>query len=196
MFPAQLGEAENFTRLWGRESLLLPVALYIDAHNLADAGSHAGQLQALQRFIAHSSGLIFLASREPWSASIRESILLDVQRPTPGEQKSAWGEVLAGESSTNGRTPALLAGHFNLNLPTIHSLARAALSSNQQDIHSQVWRASLARTRPRMEMLAQRIDARATWQDIVLPETEERTLHQIADQVAQRSRIYDEWGFR
>jgi ATP-dependent 26S proteasome regulatory subunit len=196
MFPAQLGEAENFTRLWGRESLLLPVALYIDAHNLADAGSHEGQLQALQRFIAHSSGLIFLASREPWSGSTRESILLDVQRPTPGEQKSAWGEVFAGETSTNGRTPALLAGHFNLNLPTIHSLARATLSSNQQDIHSQVWRASLARTRPRMEMLAQRIDARATWQDIVLTETEERTLHQIADQVAQRSRVYDEWGFR
>ncbi len=196
LFPAQLGEAENFTRLWGRESLLLPVALYIDAHDLPEAGSHEGQVQALQRFISQSSGLIFLASREPWSGSLRESILLDVQRPTPAEQKSAWGEAFAGETSTNGRTPALLAGQFNLNLPTIHDLARAALSSNQDDLHSRVWQASLARSRPRMEMLAQRIDARATWQDIVLPETEERTLRQIADQVAQRSRVYDEWGFR
>jgi hypothetical protein len=197
LFPLQLGEAEHLTRLWGRESMLLPVALYIDAHHLAgDGGSQDGLQQALQRFLEQSKGLIFLAGREPWLEPTRGDIVLDVQRPTPAEQRSAWSLAFAGHTSTNGKTPSRLAGHFNLNLPTIYSLARSAVSSGLDDLHSQVWQACLVRTRPRMESLAQRIDARAGWGDIVLSEVEERSLHQIADQVAQRSRVYDDWGFR
>ena len=45
-------------------------------------------------------------------------------------------------------------------------------------------------------MLAERIEPIATWDDIVLPDYEMGLLHQIADQVEQRSKVYDEWGFR
>jgi hypothetical protein len=47
-----------------------------------------------------------------------------------------------------------------------------------------------------LDILAQRIEAKATWDDIVLPENELNLLHQIADQVERRSQVYDEWGFR
>jgi len=50
-------------------------------------------------------------------------------------------------------------------------------------------------TRPRLDALAQRLDPKATWEDIVLPSSETVLLRQIADQVGQRSRVYEEWGF-
>jgi SpoVK/Ycf46/Vps4 family AAA+-type ATPase len=50
-------------------------------------------------------------------------------------------------------------------------------------------------TRPRLEQLAQRIDVRAAWEDLVLPSEQRTLLRQMVAQVAQRSRVYDEWGF-
>jgi SpoVK/Ycf46/Vps4 family AAA+-type ATPase len=59
-----------------------------------------------------------------------------------------------------------------------------------------LWQACLAYTRPRLDRLAQRIEPKATWDDIVLPEQQLRFLRHIADQVAQRSTVYETWGFR
>ena len=39
--------------------------------------------------------------------------------------------------------------------------------------------------------LAQRIEPKATWDDIVLPAAEKTLLRQIADQVGQRSTVYE-----
>jgi SpoVK/Ycf46/Vps4 family AAA+-type ATPase len=47
-----------------------------------------------------------------------------------------------------------------------------------------------------MDMLAQRITPKATWNDIVLPEQQHILLRHIADQVNQRNKVYDSWGFR
>jgi SpoVK/Ycf46/Vps4 family AAA+-type ATPase len=43
--------------------------------------------------------------------------------------------------------------------------------------------------------LAQRLELKATWDDIVLPEQEMLLLRQIAGQVNQRSKVYADWGF-
>ena len=47
-----------------------------------------------------------------------------------------------------------------------------------------------------MEQLAQRIEVKADWQQLVLPGEQEVLLHQITAQVAQRNRVYEDWGFR
>jgi SpoVK/Ycf46/Vps4 family AAA+-type ATPase len=54
----------------------------------------------------------------------------------------------------------------------------------------------LASTSPRLDTLAQRLEIKASWSDIVLPDEELDLLHQIADQVQHRSIVYDQWGFR
>jgi SpoVK/Ycf46/Vps4 family AAA+-type ATPase len=59
-----------------------------------------------------------------------------------------------------------------------------------------LWHGALARTRPALDQLAQRIEPKASWDDLKLPGTEKSLLRQIADQVAQRSTVYDDWGFR
>ena len=47
-----------------------------------------------------------------------------------------------------------------------------------------------------MDTLAQRITPKATWEDIVLTEQQRTLLRHIADQISQRSKVYETWGFR
>ena len=58
-----------------------------------------------------------------------------------------------------------------------------------------IWSACCAITRPRLDALAQRLDPKATWDDLVLPDEQTVLLHQIAHQVGQRHTVYEEWGF-
>jgi hypothetical protein len=183
LLPAQAAEIEVLARLWQRESILLPLALYVDG---ADEGAAEGQ--PLHRFLSRVSGLLFLDTREVWPG--RPGAAFDVAKPTAAEQRSAWTEALDEPSED---TPALLAGQFNLSLEAIDRIAHSATGDARRDA---LWDACLAGTRPRLDALAQRLDPRATWDDIVLPEPELRTLRQIADQVGRRGTVYEEWGFR
>ena len=51
-------------------------------------------------------------------------------------------------------------------------------------------------TRMHIDALAQRIDAKAGWDDIVLPAPEMALLRQIAAHVSGRGTVYGDWGFR
>jgi SpoVK/Ycf46/Vps4 family AAA+-type ATPase len=46
-----------------------------------------------------------------------------------------------------------------------------------------------------MPSLAQRIDARASWDDLVLPEPQRAALQQLAVHTRHRLRVHHEWGF-
>jgi SpoVK/Ycf46/Vps4 family AAA+-type ATPase len=59
-----------------------------------------------------------------------------------------------------------------------------------------LWQACRIAARAGMEQLARRIDAKATWKQLVLPPEQKALLHQITDQVAYRNRVYEDWGFR
>ncbi|MGH7495328.1 MAG: ATP-binding protein, partial [bacterium] len=201
LLPAQAAELETLARLWQRESMLLPVALYLDAHEVektttSEGPATQGQAALVNRFLARSSGVMFLDTREVWPGLNQIALMLDIAKPTPAEQQSAWAAALGNVADNS---PALLAGQFNLSLAAIQRIARTALTAtanNGEAMHDRLWRACLASTRPRLEALAQRLDSKATWDDLVLPAEATALLHQIADQVRQRTQVYDGWGFR
>lgn len=47
-----------------------------------------------------------------------------------------------------------------------------------------------------MDILPQKLDARVTWDNIILPEQEAGLLHQIAAQVQERACAHDDWSLR
>jgi hypothetical protein len=196
LLPTQAAELETVTRLWQRESILLPVALYLDAHEVEKSSqSEGGQPPPLNRFLTRSSGILFLDTREVWPSLSRRAIALDINKPTPLEQQAAWANALGEEA---GEIPARLTGQFNLDLMSIEQIARQALSvaaNDEESLGERLWDTCLIRTRPHLDNLAQRLDPKATWDDLVLPPTEKNLLRQIADQVGQRGRVYEEWGF-
>ena len=191
--PTPLAEVELLSRFWQRECILLPVALLIDAQN-ADSPSEV-HISATRRFVTRGQGLVFLAVRESWSNLARENIALDITKPTHEEQLAAWRAAL-GEAHEES-APAL-ASQFNLNLDDIFRISKesaAAKKGSTREIEDLLWDSCRLNVRPALDSLARRIDVRATWNDIVLPEQEQQMLHQICAQVRERSRVYLEWGF-
>jgi hypothetical protein len=205
LLPTQPGDLETLARLWQRESALSPVVLYLDAEETDHSAGGDGQAALVRRFLSRCSGnrvptLIFLGSREVWPDTGRPSFVADVSQPAEDEQQAAWEDLMRDEIGDvyAGMLAARLAGQFNLNGPTIRHVAHLALSEtvrNGRALDENLWELCRASTRPQLEALAQRLDAKATWDDIVLPKTEMALLHQIADQVAQRSTVYRTWGF-
>jgi SpoVK/Ycf46/Vps4 family AAA+-type ATPase len=63
------------------------------------------------------------------------------------------------------------------------------------DLRLRLWDDCLLMTRPRMDALAQRIVAKATWDDIVLPGPELTLLRRVASQLRHRMTVYETWGF-
>jgi len=138
--------------------------------------------------------VVFVDSRDGACASFDGAFAVQVDRPTPAEQRAMWEDELGEEG---GDLPAQLAGQFNLNQDGISSIAALARQSDAPaPLGEKLWRQCLARTRPGMDRLAEKLDARATWENIVLPEQEAGLLRQIAAQVSVRARVYDDWGFR
>ena len=200
--PTLPAEIEAFARLWQRESLLLPVAVYLDAHepnpNAKPEGETPSLDRPLQRFLARSNGVFFLSTREIRSDLGAATRILEVKKPTPTEQHAAWHASL-GEDINCSDYPSILAGQFNLNVPTIECIVQnvAAEPDNKGRIsNDRIWKACLVSTGPKLDMLAQRLEPKANWEDIVLPQEALDLLRQISDQVRQRTKVYDTWGFR
>lgn len=180
LLPTQASELETLIRLWQREIQLFPVALYLDGHTIENNNPTA----TLQIFLDSTQGLFFLDMREQSSLLEQPTLSFEIAKPTSIEQWQIWQKIL-GQSESAVR----FAGQFNLNVTEIQ---QAANTSN----FDRLWDACLMRTRPRLDALAQRLETKATWDNIVLPKAETNLLHQIAAQVRHRSTVYDEWGFR
>lgn len=190
--PSQPAELEVLARLWQRESMLLPIALYVDAQEIDASETHA---TSVRRFLARSDGLFALAVREAWPRLPRDSHVVDVTKPTMEEQRNAWQSVIGLEDA---ESPARLASQFNLNISDIQQIAAMTGSSADAGgtpLPRRLWDACRARVRPMLDALAHRIEPRATFEDIVLPAEQTGLLHQIAAQVNQRGKVYGEWGF-
>jgi hypothetical protein len=185
--PAQGTELEHLARLWHRDCLLLPLALVIDMH-----GAPEGAGGAVVRFIARSSGILLVDEAPGRSVPLDRAIPVAIERPSPAEQREAWTELL-GEPAAAGS----LAAQFSLGLGEIRSVAARVPAEGEPSVRlAALWNECRRRTRPAIESLAQPIDAKATFDDIVLPPAEMVLLRRITEQVAARARVYDDWGFR
>jgi len=192
--PTQTADHETFMRLWQRESALLPIALYVDAAQVERSGNpHA---TAIHRLFSRHPGVVFLDTRDAWPELGRDSISLDIAKPTPAEQHAVWAAALG---ATGGDHPARLSGQFNLNAAEIRNLAADALavSDGEPDaLGAVVWDACVSQARPALDQLAHALQPKATWEDLELAAPEKTLLRQIAAQVKARKAVYDDWGFR
>jgi SpoVK/Ycf46/Vps4 family AAA+-type ATPase len=127
-----------------------------------------------------------------------ETFTVEVGVPSPAEQYEAWIEALKDSTKPEdaGDIAARLAGQFRISLHDVQSVAATAASvPADSDLRERVWQASKELTRPRLDLLAQRLDPKATWDELVLPDEQMRLMRQIAAQARERYRVYEQWGF-
>jgi SpoVK/Ycf46/Vps4 family AAA+-type ATPase len=216
-----VAEVESLARLWQRETTLLPLALYVDAHDMPNAGESAPATAAasVSRFVGRASGLIFVATRDATgSPGARDVVRVEVAKPTFEEQQDAWLRELTREPGSGDAAPAAtgtsaaapdaalaadadaerLAAQFDLGVVAIQRIgdaARALSSGDAVSLADRLWSAAVEHSRPKLDALAQRIEPKATWDQLVLPNQEERALRALAAQVRRRATVYETWGF-
>ena len=180
-------DLEQLARLWEREALLLPAALFIQCGS-AELTSSARRLTEML------PGIVFLASRE--SARLDRSFLrFDVEKPKPAEQKRLWQKVLGTAAANFNGTLDAVSQQFTLSAREIWS-SGSQLNANQNHVEAQdLWNTCRSLARPNLDDLAQRIVPSAAWNDLVLPEPQKQTLRQIASHVRHRMKVYETWGF-
>jgi hypothetical protein len=202
--PSPAPERTRLARLWSMEARLSKAVPLVDAH---DAGAPA-ELRAVARFAAGIAAPVIVLAAEPIPYPYRTSERIDVPRPTAEEQAQCWTGALGSLAERLAGTIERLAAHFTVSPEVIGAIAatakraadtddgkKARKADADRELATLLWTNARGRTRPRLDELAQRIEARAGWDDIVLPGRQLDMLKGIAAQVRQRVQVYHGWGF-
>ena len=204
--PAAGADLEQFLALWSREALLLPAFLLLQWLN-ETPGANA---RALAERIP---GPLLLASRDPQKLH-RLTWRYEVSKPEPATQRALWVEALAqaaekrdspqtqgsphgsADGSPLDETLDLMAEQFRLSAETISTIAEAAVAvESAERLEATLWTSCRAVSRPQLDLLAERIDPRAEWEDLVLPEAQLNVLRMLVGQARNRLTVYEHWGF-
>ena len=189
--PAASGERTELARLWRRHALLADAALLIDM-----IGSEEAEPR-LTAFVAEMLGPVIVASAEQFAApSAARTLRLDIARPTTMEQAALWQAALGPEAPPLCGAIDDLVGHFDLGRAAIAAAAAAAVPGETPD--AQAARLHLAcrrQSRAQLDDLAQRIEPRARWDDLVVADATMTALRAICAQVRRRTVVYYRWGF-
>lgn len=195
--PTTSGELAALACLWEREVVLGSCALLLDCEDMDS--TDVVREQAVLRLIEHCNGPLFVTTRERQPLLRRQVVTFEVQRPTTGEQRSTWQDALGvAAKGLNGNVDVLVS-QFSLSTATIQSASAEVLShlaaSEDANLERVLWDTCRVQARARLDQLAQRIEATASWDDLVLPELQRQVLSSISAHVRQRATVYERWGF-
>jgi hypothetical protein len=190
--PARLPSSEterlDLYRLLDREARLASLACYVPPQEPESAAAKVAAEAA-----ECVEALVFLDSTERLDAP-RPMVAVPVRSPSRKEQKAIWGEALEGAGHSVDGVLDSLVQQFDFSAATIRDAVEEA--AQHRRIHApDLWQICRRVSGWKLEDLAQRITPQYSWDDIVLGADEMRQLREIAAQVGQRARVYEEWGF-
>jgi AAA+ superfamily predicted ATPase len=153
---------------------------------------------ALAAELAKDTGVVVLASAEPWRSPASEGsaaigvVHLALGPPGDEARREAW--AAAGVDLCDEDLDAL-AERFVLTEPQIHEAVASAFSSGGGVGRSTLFAAARALSGRSLGKLAGRLEPSASWDDLVVPDHVMRQLRELSDWVTHRRQVLSEWGF-
>ncbi|MBN8992441.1 MAG: ATP-binding protein [Rhizobiales bacterium] len=192
---SELGsEQDIFSRLLLRESVLVGAAVYVD--NDEEHVEHRHSMPPpLIRFLDRLDDvLVFLATAEPVHGIDQSNLHELVGKPTTSEQRAAWIALIGTKRHADADR---LAGQFDLDIATIERVVAMVKPSDgpRAGNKAELWQGAREAARPRVLGLAERIDTKVEWNDLVLPAEQKDLLRELAAQVPYQWTVYQQWGF-
>lgn len=203
--PQSASDRELCLRLWEREVLLEGCALLV--HFDDAAASDGDSRRTLLSFIERLPGLVLMSSHDSVRSALRPIVRFDVPQLSLTEQVAEWHATLGASAARLGGHIDRLAAHFSLGQQSIRTIAAEALAESgltdrSLDAHATadtlgraLWNASRAQARPHLDDLAQRIESRAGWNDLILPKAQLKVLRAIVDHKQHQGTVHQRWGF-
>ena len=191
--PFTIEELQNFRRRWERESILEGKVLLLDCDRTERL--EPLQMLTLTQFIEEIKAPVIVTSRSPLQGLRRQIIRFDVTKPHLPEQLAIWENalmklkphlngheiVLSDSKETFGQHLQELSAQFNLSTSLIHractSAAGQIVEQPSTPIKRILWESCRVQARPNLDELADRVESKSSWQDLVLPPQQEETLH-------------------
>ena len=143
-----------------------------------------------------------IASTEALRVGHRMALRLEMPLLRATEQLAVWQAALGALGQKMNGTLPHMAATFRVAPEMANAIARelelhrdGGGETSETALAKRAWSACRRTARPRMDDLAQRIDAPVTWDDLVLPERQKEILTSIVAQVRNRAQVYEDWGF-
>jgi hypothetical protein len=189
--PAAGAERAAVSRLWEREAALTDSALLIEI-------GESDQEAPVESFLENTRGVILVAgSRVPRLE--RRVLRCEFSPPTFNERAAGWEAALGSVAWRINGGVGRIAAQFRMDADAVRDVAaetaRLAPTASLPEIEQHIWRSCRNRSRGGLDRLAQYIEPRAGWHQLVLPEESVSALRSIAAHVRQQARVYEEWGF-
>jgi|KBSSwiStaDraftv2_1062776.scaffolds.fasta_scaffold19741_2 hypothetical protein len=187
--PAAAAERDTFVRLVERELVLGGAALFIDIGDQDDVGVAARVTAVADRF----AGPLILGSARPPRPGRRTAPPVELAPTNAEEQRRFWRRALSNGTPANEEDFTRVVEHFEVSAEAACAIACGV--DTEGPIADALWRACRHHLRAPLDDLTQRIEASATWNDLVLPEPTLTMLRTMAMHVRHRRRVLDDWGF-
>ncbi|MGF1603221.1 MAG: ATP-binding protein [Thermosynechococcaceae cyanobacterium] len=208
--PLNAEDLATFIRRWERESILEQRVLLLNCDDL-DPTDQLLQT-SLNQLLEEVKGLIIITCRTPFQGIRRQMIRFDVPKPHPQEQMMSWEASVAElKAQLNGQRNLVpeaeqlsqdlqgLTAQFQLSTSMIRRACTAAVgqlkTQSEPSLKQALWQSCRVQARPGLDELAERLESKLSWDDLVLPPLQQETLESISAHVRQRAKVYETWGF-
>lgn len=183
--PLLVGSSSRPSRPLGESSVVLDLA---------------GPDRAEQRALWH-------AALVPWQAP-RPAVTRGSKKNPPAPARSESGRIAkhddpcsccGSDDSLNVVIDSVVA-QFDFSVTAIRALSAEVLSAepdrpSDDCLHSILWDSCRRRARLGVSGLAHRVEGKASWADLVVPEESIAALYDIVRQLRNRTTVFDDWGF-
>ncbi|HYI06195.1 MAG TPA: ATP-binding protein [Reyranella sp.] len=199
-----------------RDARYLGAILFLDGTDALGTSGQSALAADLRDLLAGHTGPVILSGERPWPQSaIGSPRLTVVPIPVPSldQRRDAWAAALTTAGTALPPDDVdLLASRFRLNLAQIENAiatanaaadwrsaawgARQRTASDRiEPTLTELFRAARAQAGPGLASLAQKIEPRFAWADLVLPDDAVAQLHELCGRVNRRERVLSTWGF-
>ncbi len=182
--PTEPAELVRIVRLLTRETLLANCGWLLSLDDVAPDVA-ARIVRACARVDGH---LVLLAPGTGGLGQLARCAVVDVPRLDLDGRAELLTSALRAAGATLDDVP-VVAGVFDLTVAEVTDVARDVASGTP------LWAASLRRCRVEAGGAARRIEPRATWDDLVLPDAQISQLRSLVSAVRHRGLVLDRWGF-
>lgn len=186
--PTDAHECDKLITICQRENVLSPVGWVLDLID-TDESAHTSALRLINRV---STPMAILA-RQPLPNLALPRV--DLAKYTVADREQIWCKALGEDVPTEELTR--LAVQFDLSTDTVDAVvSECAADAGYGTVTTKsLWRGCQRHARPGIDAVAQRVETKARWDDLVLPAYQLAMLRQMIGHVRDRHLVLDQWGF-
>ncbi len=187
--PADWAQREALAVLLERDLALAGGAVLIEAED--------GQAREAARIADMIGAPTILSAADPEPPDRMPRLRLDLDPPGAPERHDIWRRTLGRGAGAIGRDLDRLAAQFSLDPAGIAAAAAEAQDPSDAPhlLGARLWDAARRQGRRALDGLAERLESRATWADLVLPAEQLDILRDLAGQLREQWTVNQEWGW-